>query len=109
MQQGSNGRGSMSFSYFANGDDTYLFYTDNIKNLNLPVNKEPSYHQDGRGGYLVYSKIDGNGNVTKGDLFDYDEEKIRFEPAEFQKLGNTTMVNRAFKGRMSRVVLLNQK
>lgn len=108
-QEGKNGRGSMGFGHFTYGNNSYLFYTDNPNNLDLIQNEVPSYHRDGAGGVLVYSKIDSNGTVTKGDLFDYKAEGIRFEPAEFQYLGNKTMISRAFKGRMSRVVLLNQK
>ena len=101
--------GSMSFSRYSDGLNTYLFYTDNIKNLNLAMDKEPALHRDGMGGYLMYFKIDKNGEVSKGDLFDYKKESIKFNPIDFQNIGNKTMVNRAFKGKQSRVVLLNQK
>jgi len=103
------GRGSMGFGYYKSGENTYLFYTDNIKNIKLPLDKEPEYHTDGAGGYLVYYKIDGKGNTSKGDLFNYREEEIKFEPADLEYLGVKTMVNRAFNGRLSRVVMLKQK
>ena len=99
----------MSFQYYNFGENTYFFFTDNIKNLKLPLDKEPAYHVDGAGGYLVYAKIDSKGTVSKGDLFDYKLEEIKFEPAEFQELGNKTLVNRAFRGKISRVVMLNKK
>ncbi|MBL0047812.1 MAG: hypothetical protein IPP32_06930 [Bacteroidetes bacterium] len=101
--------GSMSFYRYAKGETTYLFYTDNIKNLNLPLDKEPALHRDGAGGYLMYYKIDKEGNVSKGDLFDYKKEGIKFKPVEFQNIGKKTLVNRAFKGKQSRVVVITQK
>lgn len=108
-QVGSAGRGSMSFYAYTLNNCTYLFYTDNIKNLKLSLDKEPASHSDGLGGYLVYYKIDASGNITKGDLFDYKKEGIRFQPANFERLGIRSIVNRAYKGKQSRVVVISQK
>ena len=83
--------------------------TDNIKNLKLSIDKEPALHNDAMGGYLVYYKIDAAGNITKGDLFDYKKEGIRFQPANFERLGSKSFVNRAYKGKQSRVVVISQK
>ena len=108
-QVGSAGRGSMSFYAFTQNSCTYLFYTDNIKNLKLSLDKEPATHNDNLGGYLVYYKIDPAGNITKGDLFDYKREGIRFQPANFERIGTKSIVNRAYKGKQSRVVIISQK
>jgi len=73
------------------------------------LDKEPATHNDNLGGYLVYYKIDPAGNITKGDLFDYKREGIRFQPANFERIGTKSIVNRAYKGKQSRVVIISQK
>jgi hypothetical protein len=68
-QVGGNGLGGMSYKYFNAGGNHYLVYLDNVKNINLPLDKEPKVHQDGSGGYLTAVKIaDADGALTKGSV-----------------------------------------
>ena len=109
LQFGGLAASSLSFYAYPSNNKTYLFYTDNIKNLKLAIDQAPARHSDGLGGYLVYYKVDQNGQVTKGDLFDYKKEGIKFAPFEFQQIGKKTLANRAYKGAQSRVVVVSQK
>ena len=70
-QIGSRGRGGMSFQYLFNNNNHYVVYLDNVKNIDLPLNKFPERHSDGHGGYLTCVKInDKDGSVTKGSILD---------------------------------------
>ena len=70
-QKGTRGRGGMSFKYAAKGDNIYLMFLDNVKNLTLGVNDVPKEHQDGRGGFLTAYKIDSEtGDVEKQSILD---------------------------------------
>ena len=53
-----------------------MIYLDNLKNLNLPLNKYPAKHMSGLGGFLTAYKIDdASGDVTKLSLFDMRDLK----------------------------------
>lgn len=60
-----------SYSYIQVNGQHYILYLDNIKNINLPINKVPVFHSGGMGGFLTAYKIDDNlGEVSKLSLFD---------------------------------------
>jgi hypothetical protein len=71
-------KGGMSVKYIhdkSNGKH-YLMYLDNVKNLELDINKIPKRHIDGKGGFLTSFKIDdATGNVSKENLFDLRDVK----------------------------------
>ncbi|MBC3759090.1 hypothetical protein H7U19_11780 [Hyunsoonleella sp. SJ7] len=61
----------LSFSYFLSNQYHHLIFLDNIKNIELPLNKVPNLHIGGYGGYLTVYKInDGQGTVNKEAIFD---------------------------------------
>lgn len=67
---GRHGSGS-SFKWIYSGKNHYLLYLDNIKNLQLSIDKVPEVHVDGAGGYLTSYKIeDATGAVEKAAVFD---------------------------------------
>lgn len=66
----------LSYKYMSTGTDHYLLYLDNVKNINLPVNKYPATHNSGQGGFLTAYKInDKSGDVSKLSLFDLRDVK----------------------------------
>lgn len=61
----------LSFSYFLSDNYHHLIFLDNIKNIKLPLNKVPSLHIGGYGGYLTTYKInDEKGTVNKDAILD---------------------------------------
>lgn len=67
---GRRGVGS-SFKWIYTGNHHYLLYLDNVKNLNLPIDKVPEPHIDGAGGFLTSYKInDATGAVVKASILD---------------------------------------
>jgi hypothetical protein len=94
-QQGSHGRGGLSFAMFTMNNSHYYFYLDNIKNLSLTTEQEPSVHMDGAGGYLVYSKIDESGKLSKGKIMDLRTEDVKIYGSDFVLVDENQIVNRA--------------
>ena len=71
-QKGNRRKGGMSYSYFNANGNHYLIYLDNVKNFDLPLNKVPALHMDGKGGYLTAVKInDKTGALVKGSILDF--------------------------------------
>lgn len=71
-------KGGMSIKYIhdKSNDQHYLMYLDNVKNLDLDINKIPKRHIDGKGGFLTSFKIDdATGKVSKENLFDLRDVK----------------------------------
>lgn len=68
-QRGGRGRGGMSYKYFSANNHHYLVFLDNVKNIELPIDKTPALHSDGQGGYLTAVKIaDSDGSMTKSSI-----------------------------------------
>lgn len=64
-------QGGMSYSYFYTRGNHYLVFLDNVKNIDLPLDKIPAKHTDGHGGYITSYKIDNaTGTVSKANIFD---------------------------------------
>lgn len=73
-QKGNFGLGGMSFNYFNTNNSHYFVYLDNIKNIDLPLDKEPAQHSDGKGGYLTLVKIaDADGALKKESILNARE------------------------------------
>lgn len=68
-QTGSRGQGGMSYKYFSANNKHFLIFLDNVKNIDLPIDKTPALHSDGHGGYLTAVKIsDSDGSLTKSSI-----------------------------------------
>ncbi len=85
-QVGSRPLRDMSYySHYVNNKH-YLFYLDNVKNLELPIDEVPAKHKSGKGGYLTAYIIDDNtGAVTKESIFDTRRAKEKLVLLEFSK------------------------
>ncbi|OFX24405.1 MAG: hypothetical protein A2033_03740 [Bacteroidetes bacterium GWA2_31_9] len=108
-QVGVNGRGGMSFLNFNYEGDNYFLYLDNLKNLNLTSDKAPAEHQDGFGGFLTVCKLDNNGNLTKGKLFDIREKDVQIWPAEFSIISPNIIIGRSYSEKLSKMMKLTLK
>ncbi len=86
--------GGMSFKQFGYKGDSYLFFMDNMKNLDITKEETPKGHVDGRGGVLMAVKIDEAGNVTKSKVFDVREEKMTLTVADFDQVDFNQMIVR---------------
>lgn len=89
-QSGARGQGGMSYKYFSANDYHYLVFLDNVKNIDLPIDKTPALHSDGQGGYLTAVKIaDSDGSLTKSSILN-GRDIEDFQMHQFS-------VNRVFK------------
>lgn len=94
-QEGKRGRGGMSFKYYWDNDVNYFLYLDNIKNLSLTPNKVPARHLDGAGGYFTVCKLDIEGNMTKGKLFNLRTDGLEIWPADLDLIAPNVLMGRA--------------
>lgn len=109
-QRGSLGRGTMGFKLINDASGFYFLYLDNIHNLNLGESEQPKYHEDGKGGQVMVSKIDYQGNVSKELLFDTREEDIMIYPSEFEKIFGNQFIGRAkIKSKLFQPVMIIPK
>lgn len=89
-QRGGRGQGGMSYKYFSANNHHYLIFLDNVKNIDLPIDKTPALHSDGKGGYLTAVKIaDSDGSLTKSSILN-GRDIEDFQMHQFS-------VNRVFK------------
>jgi len=74
----SSSKGGMSIKYIQDKDNGnhYIMYLDNVKNIDLDIDKIPKKHVDGKGGFLTSYKVnDESGKVSKENLFDMRDVK----------------------------------
>jgi hypothetical protein len=83
-QKGTQGKRGMSYTHFNTNENTYLVYLDNVKNIDLPINKLPALHSDGHGGFLTAVKINNEtGAHEKGSIMDFRNIKGGFVAYQF--------------------------
>lgn len=69
-QSGAVGKGGMSYKRMSVNGFHYLMFLDNVKNHNLPLDKGPAEHSDGKGGYFTSYKInDTDGKIINSSVF----------------------------------------
>lgn len=80
-QEGGSKPGGLSFRHFVIQKNHYFIYFDNIKNIDLSLDKAPVRHVDYKGGYLMVYKIsDDKGVVEKKSIFnslDIEDQKLK--------------------------------
>jgi hypothetical protein len=88
----------LGFHVHKSGPDSYLFFVDNIKNLDIKKDEAPAAHVAGAGGVLMCVKIKGDdGTVTKSNIFDFREEKMNVEVRKFSDVSEKEVLGRARK------------
>jgi hypothetical protein len=109
-QQGSAGRGGMSYAYFDGGIDHFFLFLDHEKNMELPITKEPATHTDGAGGFLTAYKInDQTGDVEKVSVLNTRNvngtEIFQFAPSRILATEPNTLVFEAYKKKKEDVLV----
>ncbi len=104
VQFGSESPGGLSFKHFDLNGDNYYFYLDNIKNLKLKPYVPPAKHVDGAGGFFTVCKIDKEGNMTKGNLFDLRQKKVTIWPTGLSRLSPMVMIGRGVSDKKSKLM-----
>ena len=95
-QVGSSPYG-MGYHLQYDGQNSYLFFVDNIKNLNLKPDEAPAVHMNGMGGVLMCVKLDADGKTSKSSIFDFREEKMNVIVKDFSNVTNKITIGRARK------------
>ncbi|WP_299439058.1 hypothetical protein [uncultured Aquimarina sp.] len=103
-QVGKRGQRTMSYTHMFAGENHYLLYLDNVKNLNLPEDEVPYKHTDGKGGYFTaYIINDETGEVKKEAIFNSrdfnDTELEHFETDKILPLSESEILIEGFEGR----------
>jgi hypothetical protein len=107
QQQGKAGMGGMSFKQYSYKGDSYIFFMDNHKNVDIATDETPATHVDGAGGILMANKIDASGKLTKGELYDVREERVNLTVTDFDEVGNNQLIVRGrAKHRESKAALI---
>lgn len=89
----------------------YLVFLDNVKNMELGVNKRPAVHIDGKGGYVTAYKVDdATGNVSKLSIFDTKNVKggykvTQFNPSKIVKCADDELIIEVNKGQKEDVMI----
>lgn len=109
-QQGSGGRGGMSFAHISNKFNHYFLFLDNEKNKDLPITELPARHVDGQGGFLTAYHIDSKtGNVKKVTLLDTRNvngmEVFQFNPDRILGTAPNTFVCEVYKKKKEDVLI----
>lgn len=110
FQRGGGGQGGMSYKFFSNETDNFFVFLDNVKNIDLPLDKSPALHMDKYGGYLTAVKInDESGEITKGSILNAREiedfELYQFSTNRLIKTSNTTFILEAYKKKKEDVMI----
>jgi hypothetical protein len=87
----------LSYHLHTKGPDSYLFFVDNIKNLDLKPDQAPAMHSAGLGGVLMCVKIAADGAISKSNIFDFREEKMNVDVKKFSDVSESQVVGRARK------------
>jgi hypothetical protein len=87
----------LGYHLHTSGDDSYLFFVDNIKNLDIKPDQAPATHMAGAGGVLMSVKLTGNGDVSKSSIFDFREEKMNVHVDKFSDVTDKIVIGRAAK------------
>jgi hypothetical protein len=109
-QKGMNYQGGMSYKYIRNKDSHYLLFLDNLKNFELPLDKVPAEHSDGKGGYFTSYKIDdATGTSVNSSIFnvrDLEEMTVyQFATNRIVKLTDDTFAVEFYKKKKEDVMV----
>ena len=101
-QIGAKGQGGMSYKFFSTPAEYYLVFLDNVKNIDLPKDKAPEVHSDGKGGYLTGVRLSAvDGTYKKGSILnarEVDDFKLhQFSTNRIIKTSDSSFIVEAYK------------
>lgn len=110
QQVGTRGKGGMSYKFYHNGSDDFLVFLDNVKNIDLPDDKQPALHSDGQGGYLTAVKMnDKTGDYKKGSILNAREVEdfklYQFSTDRVIETSDNTFVLEAYKKKKEDIMI----
>lgn len=109
-QSGARGKGGMSYKYFNANNNHFIVFLDNVKNIDLPLDKAPERHSDGHGGYLTAVKIsDTDGSLSKGSILnarDVEDFKIyQFSTNRIVKTSENSFMLEVYKKKKEDIMI----
>ncbi|TRX31274.1 hypothetical protein FNW52_18845 [Flavobacterium sp. ZT3R18] len=109
-QKGMFELGGLSFKYFNANNNHYFVFLDNVKNIDLPLDKAPEQHSDGQGGYLTAVKIaDSDGTLVKETILNAREvedfEIFQYATNRVFKTGENSFMFEAYKKKKEDVMI----
>lgn len=109
-QIGGRGKGGMSYKYFSANGNHFFVFLDNVKNIDLVLDKAPARHSDGQGGYLTAVKIsDADGVLTKGSILnsrDVEDFKIyQFSTDRIVKTSESSFMLEVYKKKKEDIMI----
>lgn len=97
-------QGGLSYKYIKDekNNQYYFLFLDNVNNLDLPPNKAPKIHEDGRGGFLTAYKLnDEDGAYDKISIFDLKDvmgiNVFQFRPSRIIQVAPNEFVVEVYK------------
>ena len=109
-QKGSSPRGGMGYYVISQKNYDYVLFLDNVKNIELPMNKYPKTHMDGKGGFLTGFKIEKEtGEVEKISILDTRDAKgialYQFNTGRIVEVSNGVIAVECYKKKKEDVML----
>ncbi len=104
-------RGGLGFKHVELDGNHYLFYMDNVKNMELSLDKRPHMHIDGAGGFLTAYRVnDETGKVSKVSIF--DTKKLdngysvkHFRTGKILQISESEFILEMYKGKKEDVMI----
>jgi len=84
----------------------YIFFLDNMKNLNITKDQAPAVHAMGWGGVLMGVRLDSKGDMKKSVMFDTREVKEKVDITSADEVAPGTLVARTFEKKESKICLI---
>lgn len=104
-------RGGLGFKHVELDGNHYLFFMDNVKNMELSLDQRPNAHVDGLGGFLTAYRINDNtGKVSKVSIFDSKKLKNGYSVKHFYtgkilQVSDTEFILELYKGQKEDVMI----
>lgn len=89
---------NLGFRILPYNGSNYIFFFDNIKNLNPNPGDDVFPHSAGWGGVLMAVKLDKSGDMSKKKVFDVREIKEWVNFMDADKISDNTLICRASEG-----------
>ena len=96
----------LGFRVLAYKGNNYVFFLDDIKNLNLQQDQTPSVYSDGWRGTMMAVKLDETGSMQKTVAFDAKELKEKMDILNSDRIGPNALINRVWNRKGSKVCLI---